>query len=57
MADAAKVALSLLGAVLLIWLCADLLARADPTNANIAFAVVFLALLAYALQRAAGRPN
>ncbi|WP_309399396.1 hypothetical protein [Cerasicoccus maritimus] len=50
MADAAKIVLSLIGAILLILLCVEIMGP-DHTSASTVFAVTFLVLLAYAVMR------
>jgi len=51
MTDWTKVALSAIGAVLLIALCGQLLFTAHKTAGSVAFALVFLLLLVGALRR------
>ena len=50
MGDAVKIVLSLIGTVLLILLCVEILGP-DRTTASAVFAVTFLALLGYAVMR------
>ncbi|WP_309386670.1 hypothetical protein [Cerasicoccus frondis] len=50
MGDAAKIVLSLIGAVLLVLLCVEVMGPGH-TSANTIFAVTFLVLLTYAVMR------
>ncbi|MGE9295650.1 MAG: hypothetical protein ACQKBV_05125 [Puniceicoccales bacterium] len=51
MTDWTKVALSVIGAILLVALCVQLLLQQVRTAPGIVFAVAFLILLAYAFKR------
>ncbi|GHB95751.1 hypothetical protein [Cerasicoccus arenae] len=49
--DCAKIGLSLVGAVLLVLLCVEILVGPGRTSGNVVFATVFLVLLGYAVMR------
>ena len=49
--DWVKPALSLIGTILLVLLCVEIIAGPEGTTANIIFAISFLILLTYAIAR------